>query len=123
MGEIGHTVARLYLARYATLCKFLLLKLHHIEIFRHLLKHVQIHIDIRSGKVFHSGKTLTILACSLIFLYQFLWKSLASLVMLGINVKHLGLESPVLVDLRRQLHEVTLHSCHGLIMHVTHERM
>ena len=77
-----------------------------------------LHVEDGSGAKLGSHEALIELRCGLDLVHQFLGDNLAGLVMDGVLGEKLGLESPVLVELREGLDEVAGHgsTAHGRIM-------
>jgi hypothetical protein len=69
---------------------------------------MQVEIDDRRRHVLHGGKPLVEVARRLDFVEQRLGHRLAGLVVPSEFLEHLAMHDPVLVELRRQLHEVAL---------------
>ena len=99
MREVCHAIAGQYLRGHATLLHLLCLELHHIQFLGHLGENMQVKVHIGCGKVFHGGKSLTVLAAGINLLNKLFWDYLSCLVVACILLQYLGFESPVLVDL------------------------
>ena len=82
---------------------------------------MQVHIAQRGGHILHRSEALAVAGALLQLLDQLQGDRLARLVVLGIDVEHLRLEGPMLVDLRRQLDKVTLDTRSTVVAHVTHK--
>ena len=65
MTEVCNAVTRINLVGNTAPLKLCCFKLHDIEVFRHLGKGMKVHIDVGGGKIFYSGKSLTIFIASI----------------------------------------------------------
>ena len=74
---------------------------------------VQIEVDDCRGQVLHGLESLVEIAGRLQAFHERWRKRPAGLVMPCKAAQHLGLQQPVLVKLRRQLHEIALHAGAG----------
>ena len=82
---------------------------------------MQIHIAIRGGQILYRGEALTIFGTLDNLLDQLHRDHLTRLVVLGIDLQHLRLEGPMLVDLRGQLDKVALDTRGTVVTYVAHE--
>ncbi len=121
MAEVRHAVARQDLLGNAAGSELLSLELHHIQVRGDLGQDVEVHIYIRGGKVFDRGEALAVLSAGLDLVDEFLRNHFTRLVVLCIDLQHLGFEGPVLVDLGRQLHEVAFGARDAAVMDVAEE--
>ena len=79
----------------------------------HARHHVHVEVDERAGEELHGREPLVEVACRHQAIEQRLGDRLAGLVMHGEPRQDRRLTEPVLVDLRRQLHEIGRHGGAG----------
>ncbi len=119
--EVGVAVAGLDLRDQSERRGHALLVLVHVE-RRVVVLVVQAQVGERRGQQLGGSEALVEILAVAQLLHQLVGNHLAREVVRGVLTQHLGFESPVLHDLRGQLHEVALHVGQTAVAHlVEHE--
>ncbi len=118
MAEVGIAVTRRDL-RHKSSLHAQRLALESIDVDRiGTRERVYIHVRQRRGHQLGRGEALVEKRTAAYLIYHLVAHDLARAIVDGILAQHLGRESPVLHDLRRQLHEVALHVGQSAIAHI-----
>ena len=121
MAEIGVAIARCdLLHQAATLVEHLALELVHVD-GRVVLDSMNIHIGERRCQQLNGIETLVEVAAALQFLDHMGRDRLVGAVVQSVATQHLGLQRPVLHNLRRQLDKVALDTAQTAILHLREE--
>ena len=123
MREVGIAVARLDLRNQpAFFGQGLPLELHRVErlVFG---DRVDVHVRQRRGDQLRGHEALVEQLAAAQLRRQILRNHLVRTVVHGVLLQHLGIEGPVLHQLRGQLHEIALHLGQSAVLHVVEEEM